>query len=85
MWEHLIYIMPIGVGFYFYFKMIAKKYDEPTQRTACYCPECNNELISSGSFVSDEKYVVYQCSKCGDVSKWYFDAPVPILVRNNNQ
>ena len=80
MLEHLIYVLPIGIGLYFFLIMIVKKYDEPVQQTACYCPECDNELISSGSFVSDEEYVVYQCSKCGVVSKWYFDAPVPILI-----
>lgn len=79
--DHFIYVIPIGIGFYFFFKMIARKYDEPIQRTACFCPGCDNELISSGSFVSDEEYAVYQCSECGDVSKWHFDiAPVPVLI-----
>jgi len=55
----------------------------PQQRTFCYCPneECNNELISSDSFVSDDEVVTYICTKCGTVSKWYFDAPCPILIK----
>lgn len=81
MLEHIVYILPLGIGLYFLFIMLLKEYDEPVQRTACYCPECNNELINSGSFLSDEEYVVYQCSECGDVSKWNFDiAPAPILI-----
>lgn len=84
MFEHLIYILPLGVGLYFFMVMINKKYEEASHQTACYCPECENELTRSGSFVSDNEYVVYQCSKCGDVSKWYFDAPVPILVSSKS-
>lgn len=54
------------------------------QTTFCYCPECKNELISSDSFASDEELVTYKCTKCGCVSKWLFDAPCPILIKNNN-
>lgn len=50
------------------------------QTCYCYCT-CENELISSGSFVSDEELVTYKCVKCGEVSKWYFDAPAPILTK----
>lgn len=51
------------------------------QLTFCYCPDCKTELISSGSFVSDEEVVTYKCTNCGAISKWDFDAPSPILLR----
>jgi len=49
----------------------------------CYCPECNNELCGTNSFVSDVNGIVtYECSKCEVVSQFDFNvAPVPILVR----
>ena len=54
------------------------------QKTFCYCPNCNNELISSNSFIKDTDYVYYKCSKCGQESKWDFDAPVPLLIPDQN-
>lgn len=54
-----------------------KKY---SQTTFCYCPKCDNELISSGSFVKDTELVKYQCIECGTVTKWLFDSPVPLLL-----
>ena len=54
------------------------------QPTFCYCPKCRNELISSHSFVKDEIYVYFKCTKCGKETKWYFDAPVPILIDELN-
>lgn len=50
------------------------------QTTFCYCPKCNNELVGSNSFLSYEKLVVYKCSKCEEISKWFFETPVPILM-----
>jgi Zn-finger protein len=50
------------------------------QKTFCYCPLCGNELISSGSFVSDDDVVTYKCTKCLLVSRWDFDAPAPVLL-----
>ena len=58
---------------------LAVKAKKPKQGTFCYCPKCKNELISSGSFVSDEKLVTYKCTDCGTVTEWLFDAPAPIL------
>lgn len=52
------------------------------QTTFCHCPNCKNELISSNSFVSDEEVVTYKCVKCGVISEWDFDAPAPILLKN---
>jgi transcription elongation factor Elf1 len=51
------------------------------QNTFCHCPKCSNELISSGSFISDEDIVTYKCTECNEISMWNFDiAPVPILL-----
>ena len=43
------------------------KKNKPEQGTFCYCPRCKTELISSGSFVSDEELVTYKCSLCDTV------------------
>ena len=55
------------------------EYDK-NNRTQCYCTKCQNELISSGSFIKDDDFVYYKCTECGAESKWLFDAPVPILI-----
>jgi len=54
------------------------------QKTFCYCPLCWNELISSGSFVSDEDVVTYKCTQCTLITRWNFDiAPAPILLKGS--
>ena len=53
------------------------------QRTFIYCPKCDNELISSNSFVKDTDFVYYKCINCGAKSKWDFDFLTPILVEDN--
>jgi len=52
------------------------------QSCFCYCPNCNNELCGTNSFVSDvSRIVTYECSKCGEVLQFDFEiAPVPILI-----
>ena len=50
------------------------------QRTFIYCPNCDNELIGSNSFIKDADYVYYKCDKCGTESKWNFDFICPILL-----
>ena len=52
----------------------------------CYCPECNNELCGTNSFVSDVNGIVtYGCSKCEVVSQFDFNvAPVPILIERRD-
>ena len=53
-----------------------------SQKTFVYCPKCNNELISSQSFVSDGEFVTYKCKGCGEVSNWDFDTfPIPVLIK----
>lgn len=46
------------------------------------CINCENELISSGSFVSDnEDGVKYICTDCGRISIWNFDLfAVPVEI-----
>ena len=55
-------------------------HDKTGQSTFVYCPNCNNELVSSNSFVKDTDYVYYKCDRCGTDSKWDFDFMCPILV-----
>jgi len=53
------------------------------QHTFCYCPLCKNELVGSASFVSDtDEGVTYKCTTCGRKSLWWFDDPVPILLKH---
>lgn len=54
------------------------------QKTFCYCPNCKNELISSHSLENDTDFVYFKCSKCGQKSKWDFDAPTPLLIPEQN-
>lgn len=56
---------------------------EPAKReqtTFCYCENCGNELVASGSFFEDTDLVRYVCSRCGLLTEWLFDAPVPLLI-----
>ena len=62
-----------------------KLYKKTGQSTFIYCPKCNNELISSNSFVKDTDYVYYKCSNCGYESKWDFDFLTPILIDNKEK
>lgn len=54
---------------------------KPKQTAYYYCPRCNNELVSSNSFVEDQDGIVkYRCSKCDEITFWDFiHYPVPIL------
>lgn len=52
------------------------------QTTHCWCKNCGNELISSGSFFEDTDLVRYVCSRCGLLTEWLFDAPVPLLINS---
>jgi hypothetical protein len=49
--------------------------------TYCYC-DCNNELTTTESFVSDTDVVHYACSRCGIHTFWDFDTPVPLRIEN---
>lgn len=62
------------------FKWFKKKKTESKQGTFIYCPNCDNELISSHSFVKDEELVSYCCKRCGTETDWLFAAPAPILM-----
>lgn len=51
-----------------------------------YCPQCNTELISSNSFISDKNFVTYKCKNCKEVSEWDFDSfPIPVLIKKNTK
>ena len=54
------------------------------QRTFIYCPKCNNELIKNGNLIKDTDFVYFKCSKCGNESKWDFDTPCPILIKESD-
>ena len=58
--------------------------DYGTQRTFCWC-DCGNELCSEGKLISDtyEYGVEYKCSKCGQISNWCFDAPLPYRIKDS--
>jgi hypothetical protein len=66
--------------------MFKKKKTKKPQSTFIYCDQCNNEMVSDGSFVSDtyddngDNHVLYCCKECGLESDWNFDiAPFPVL------
>lgn len=54
---------------------------KPKQTCFVYCPMCQNELVSSDSFVEDKDGIIkYKCDNCGNVSFWDFaHYPVPYL------
>ena len=57
-------------------------YKEPRQTTFCWCDKCDNELISSESYVEDDgELSIFICKECGSKSEWLFSAPAPILIR----
>jgi hypothetical protein len=50
------------------------------QKTFCYCPQCNGELVAANCpYEDDGQVVTYHC-ECGTMSRWLFDAPVPLLL-----
>lgn len=51
-----------------------------TGKTKVFC-DCNNELTSTNSFVSDNETVNYTCSYCGEKSTWDFDCITPIRIK----
>lgn len=62
----------------------------PMTRTACFCPTCHEDLVSSGSYVGLNPTILgptacpaesYRCASCGTVSSWDFDSfPVPVML-----
>jgi len=81
-WSSIIITLLMAAVLTLIFDVLGSKHrKQPEQATACFCPKCRNELISSGSFVSDKELVTYKCVICEEVSMWYFDAPVPLLIK----
>jgi transcription elongation factor Elf1 len=57
------------------------------QRTFCWCPGCNYELVSGGHLDEshrDDGLVAYECARCGCRSEWDFDVPLPVLMSDNS-
>lgn len=69
---------------FIYYKILRwkEKKEKDKQRTHVYCPQCNNELIKNGTLLKDTDYVYFKCSKCGIESKWDFDLPCPVLIKD---
>lgn len=47
----------------------------------CWC-DCGAILQEDGFVLRSNDEVHYRCEKCGEVSRWLFDAPVPIRIRS---
>lgn len=75
---------PVFRWLFWVYRLDRQEYQEKLhkegQNTFVYCSECDNELISSNSFVKDTDFVYYKCSNCGTETKWDFDFLCPILV-----
>lgn len=61
--------------------------DYGNQKNFCWC-DCGNELCSSQSYLGNDVPLMsaliwerFKCSKCGKVSDWDFNMPVPIKIR----
>jgi len=52
-------IISFILGSILFFTKLGLKLNKDNQKTFCYCPLCENELISSDSFVSDEAAYCY--------------------------
>lgn len=49
--------------------------------TRIFCPKCNNELVENGELLHDGNIVIKRCNECETISNWYFDTPVPLLIK----
>lgn len=56
------------------FNWVKKKFNK--QKIFRYCPQCKNELLSSGSYIGDDKYINYKYANCGLITHWSFDTSV---------
>lgn len=62
---------------------LARLYRPGKQNTYCWCPGCRNDLVSQGPAFQGydaSGLVKYRCGECGNVSRWLFDAPCPLLI-----
>lgn len=50
----------------------------------CFCPSCKHDLIANNSHIGpkDKSVESYKCIICGTLSDWYFESPVPFLLKN---
>ena len=61
---------------------------EPQPRRTCWAwCDCGRDLNGDDdSFVSNNGDVVtYRCARCGDESRWLFNAPTPIRLRSDER
>lgn len=59
-----------------------------TKRTCwVFCPQCRHDLNGDDkSFVIElGSMVTYRCASCGHISRFFFDAPVPIYQERHEQ
>lgn len=52
---------------------------------AFWCPQCDEEIHyhARRTWEDDGKMVLVASCECGHVSRWFWGAPVPILLREN--
>ena len=51
---------------------------------SAYCPSCKKDLVELGNLLKDDEYVQYLCANCSRISRWNFDAPLPILLEGRD-
>lgn len=63
-----------------------REFNKKRQQTILWCKGCRNDLVASGSFISDDDNgVKYKCINCGRESVWNFDLfPVPVEIIDGN-
>ena len=63
---------------------LLRKRERQLQRDGylCICPECHEDADApdAWSLTHDESVYRLACPHCGHVSRWFFGAPVPILL-----
>ena len=48
----------------------------------CICPHCHEDADAPSAWAAAAEAFIYHltCPYCGRVSRWLFDAPVPLLI-----
>lgn len=64
----------------FSFKKFFKKLNH---KKKCPCPICNNDLVSSNSYLEGHDIIKFRCVNCKTDSKWVFEAPVPFVIHSD--
>ena len=74
---------PLHSIFFTFLSAVFKK--KSKTGSICYCPSCKDNLSSQKekNYIvdsEDDNLISYMCVMCGEVSHWFFGAPVPILL-----